>query len=51
MEPGFQNVMGMNTMLKALDAKPEGLKFILQVTGTIDNFEVGNSIIKYQFSK
>lgn len=34
-------------MLKALDAKPQGLRFILQVTGTI---ELGNSIIKYEFS-
>lgn len=50
MEPGCQNVTRMNTILKAFHAKPEGLEFILQVTYTIDDFQLGNRI-KYEFSK
>ena len=38
-------------MLKVLYAGPQGLEFILQVTGTTESFELGNAIIKFEFSK
>lgn len=37
--------------VKTLDAKPQGLEFLLQVTGTSEDSELGNSIIKHEFSK
>ena len=38
-------------MLKVLYAQPQSLKFILQVTGTTESFELGNAIIKFELSK
>ena len=41
----------MKTLLKVLYAGPRSLEFILQVTGTPESFELGNAIIKFEFSK
>ena len=39
------------TLLKALYAQPQSLEYILQVTGTTEDFELGNAIIPFEFSK
>lgn len=51
MESGCKNGIGTDTLLKALYAQAQDLEFIRQLTGTIEGFEMGNGIIKQEFSK
>jgi hypothetical protein len=41
----------MDTLQKILYAKLQHLECILKVIGSIEGFELGNTIIKFEFSK